>query len=124
LRGAELIFMPGGIDKQQLFASWRNLIWSRAIENLATVVTTQNLFSANERGLAMVAQPERILFETTETGMFVIDVDLERCRELRRQNDELDSFYRNGAKAGILTQWQRPEMYDRFYPREEKEAAE
>ena len=72
----------------------------------------------------MVAQPERILFETTETGMFVIDVDLERCRELRRQNDELDSFYRNGAKAGILTQWQRPEMYDRFYPREEKEAAE
>ncbi len=116
--------MPGGIDKQQLFASWRNLIWSRAIENLATVVTTQNLFSANERGLAMVAQPERILFETTEAGMFVIDVDLERCRDLRRQNDELDSFYRNGAKAGILTQWQRPEMYGRFYPHQEKKAAE
>jgi predicted amidohydrolase len=124
LRGAELIFMPGGIDKQQLFDSWRNLIWSRAIENLASVVTTQNLFDPGERGLAMVAQPERVLFESTVAGMFVVDVDLERCRDLRRQTDELDSFYRNGAKAGILTQWQRPEMYDRFYPRPEKKAAE
>ena len=124
LRGAELIFMPGGIDKQELLASWRNLIWSRAIENLATVVTTQNLFGPDERGLAMVAQPERVLFESTLAGMFVIDVDLERCRDLRRQNDELDSFYRNGAKAGILTQWQRPDMYERFYPRPAKKAAE
>src|ERR1043166_1543142 len=53
LRGAELIFMPAGTDKGKLWASWRNLIWSRAIENLAVVVTTQNLFSHSERGLAM-----------------------------------------------------------------------
>jgi predicted amidohydrolase len=54
LRGAELIFMPAGTDKRRLWATWRNLIWSRAIENLAIVVTTQNLFSHAERGLAMV----------------------------------------------------------------------
>ena len=59
LRGAELIFMPAGVDKQALWATWRNLIWSRAIENLAVVVTTQNMFSHEQRGLAMVAAPRR-----------------------------------------------------------------
>ena len=44
LRGAELIFMPAGIDKNRLWATWRTLILARAIENLAIVVTTQNLF--------------------------------------------------------------------------------
>ena len=74
LRGAELIFLPAGTDKRRLWASWRNLIWSRAIENLAIVVTTQNLFSNGERGLAMVATPEEILFESTAAGLFVVDV--------------------------------------------------
>src|SRR5215831_96655 len=56
-RGAELIFMPAGKDKHTLWATWRTLIWARAIENLALVVTTQNLFTHAERGLAMVAAP-------------------------------------------------------------------
>jgi predicted amidohydrolase len=33
LRGAELIFMPAGKDKNTLWATWRTLIWARAIEN-------------------------------------------------------------------------------------------
>ena len=68
LRGAELIFMPAGKDKNKLWATWRTLIWARAIENLAIVVTTQNLFDHSERGLAMVAGPEEILFESTIAG--------------------------------------------------------
>ena len=44
LRGAELIFMPAGIEKHRLWTTWRTLIFARAIENLAIVVTTQNLF--------------------------------------------------------------------------------
>ena len=68
LRGAELIFMPAGKDKKTLWATWRTLIWARAIENLAVVVTTQNLFNHQERGLAMVAGPEEILFESTIAG--------------------------------------------------------
>ena len=74
LRGAELIFMPAGRDKRQLWATWRTLIWARAIENLAIVVTTQNLFDHSERGLAMVAAPEEILLESTSAGMSVVDV--------------------------------------------------
>src|SRR6202034_4198237 len=91
LRGAELIFMPAGTDKRRLWATWRTLIWARAIENLAVVVTTQNLFSHSERGLAMVASPEEILFESTAAGLSVVDVDLERVRYLRATRDEVGS---------------------------------
>ena len=116
LRGAEVIFLPAGTGKRKLWASWRNLIWSRAIENLAITVTTQNLFSPAERGLAMVATPEEIVFESTHAGVYLLDIDLSRIRDLRAQLDGVGSSADNGAKAGILTQWQRPEMYDRFFP--------
>ena len=117
LRGAELIFLPAGADKGRLWATWRNLIWSRAIENLAIVVTTQNLFRPAERGLAMVAGPEEILFESAGPGLFLVEIDLTRVRELRSSRDEVHSTACNAAKAGVLTQWQRPELYDTFFPR-------
>ena len=117
MRGAELIFMPAGTDKRRLWATWRNLIWSRAIENLAVVVTTQNLFSPDERGLAMVATPEEIVFESTAAGMFVIDVSLDRPREMRASTDTVVSSQNYGAKQGVLgPQWHRPEMRAAIYP--------
>jgi predicted amidohydrolase len=112
LRGAELIFLPAGVNKRMLWASWRNLIWARAIENLAVVVTTQNIFSPDEKGLAMVATPEEILFESTEPGLFVVTVDIDRARELRGLTDNRESSLHNAAKAGVLSQWQRPELAD------------
>jgi predicted amidohydrolase len=115
LRGAEILFIPAGTDKGELWATWRNVIWSRAIENLALVVTTQNLFNPNERGLAMVAGPEGVLLESTAPGVFYVDCDLGRLRQLRMAEDGVDS--RNAAKAGVLTQWQRPELYDKILPR-------
>jgi predicted amidohydrolase len=125
LRGAEIIFMPAGTDKRRLWATWRNLIWSRAIENLALVVTTQNLFSHAERGLAMVATPEEIVFESTAAGMFMIDVSLERLREMRATTDGIGSARNYGAKQGVLgPQWQRPELYGAIHPRPQREAAE
>ena len=118
LRGAELIFMPAGIDKNRLWATWRTLIFARAIENLAIVVTTQNLFDSTQRGLAMVAAPEEILFESTAPGMSLIDVGLDRVRALRAARDEIGSSALAGAKQGVLgPQWQRPELYDTFHPR-------
>ncbi len=120
LRGAELIFLPAGVDKNKLWATWRNLIWARAIENLAVVVTTQNLFGPEQRGLAMVTTPEEIIFESTKPGTFLIDIDLERVRQLREERDQPGSSSKNGAKAGVLSQWQRPEMYDTFFPKEGK----
>ncbi|HWM81826.1 MAG TPA: carbon-nitrogen hydrolase family protein [Pseudolabrys sp.] len=125
LRGAEIIFMPAGTDKRRLWATWRNLIWARAIENLALVVTTQNLFSHAERGLAMVATPEEILFESTAAGLFTVDVDLTRLREMRTTTDDVASAKGYGAKQGVLgPQWQRPELRDVIYPRQRHDAAE
>ena len=125
LRGAELIFMPAGTDKRRLWATWRTLIWARAIENLAVVVTTQNLFDHGQRGLAMVATPEEILFESTAAGLSVVDVDLERVRYLRSTRDEVGSSQACAAKQGVLgPQWQRPELYNSYYPRPLREAAE
>jgi predicted amidohydrolase len=125
LRGAELIFMPAGKDKGTLWATWRTLIWARAIENLALVVTTQNLFDHSERGLAMIAAPEEIMFESTAAGMMVVDVDLKRLRYLRATRDEVGSSDNCAAKQGLLgPQWQRPELYDVIYPRRLREAAE
>ena len=63
-KGAEVIFIPAGNDKKRLYETWRTLIFARAIENLAIVVTTQNIYG-DERGLAMVASPEAILLEAT-----------------------------------------------------------
>ena len=125
LRGAEMIFMPAGKDKGKLWATWRTLIWARAIENLAIVVTTQNLFHHGERGLAMVASPEEILFESTVAGMTVVDVSLERVRAMRAARDEVGSSAEFGAKQGVLgPQWQRPEMRGSIYPKPLHEAAE
>jgi predicted amidohydrolase len=125
LRGAELIFMPAGKDKKTLWATWRTLIWARAIENLALVVTTQNLFSHAERGLAMVAAPEEIMFESTAAGLTVVDVSLERLRFLRSTRDVVGSSDQCAAKQGLLgPQWQRPELYDAIYPAALRTAAE
>jgi predicted amidohydrolase len=125
LRGAELIFMPAGIDKNRLWATWRTLIFARAIENLAIVVTTQNLFDHAQRGLAMVAAPEEILFESTAAGVSMVDVSLERVRYLRSTRDEVGSSLNCATKQGVLgPQWQRPELHDTIYPRPLREAAE
>jgi 5-aminopentanamidase len=125
LRGAELIFLPAGTDKGKLWATWRALIWARAIENLAIVVTTQNLFDHSERGLAMVAGPEEILSESTVAGTTMVHVSLERLRHLRATRDEVGSSNQYAVKQGLLSpQWQRPELYDAFHPRPLRRAAE
>ena len=73
----------------------------------------------------MVASPEEIVFESTAAGMSIIDVSLERVRQLRQSRDEVGSSAGFAAKQGVLgPQWQRPELYDVIYPRPLREAAE
>jgi hypothetical protein len=89
------------------------------------VVTTQNLFAHSERGLAMVAAPEEILFESTVAGLTIVDVSLDRVRAMRAGRDAVGASGDFAAKQGVLgPQWQRPELYDTFYPRPLREAAE
>lgn len=117
LRGAEIIFMPAGTQKGRLHEGWRTLLYARAIENLAIVVSTQNLLHDTERGLALVAAPEQVLFESEASGLFFVDVDMTRIRDMRASLDSVGASQSFGAKQGVLgPQWQRPELYGRFFP--------
>ena len=64
------------------------------------------------------------LYESTVAGMAVVEVTLDRVRELRNGRDGgADRVC--GSKQGVLsTQWHRPELYDSFFPRPLKQAAE
>ncbi len=116
LRGAELLFLPAGLNKRKLWDTWRALLWARAIENLALVVSTQNMVAQDDRGLAIVAAPEEIIYESTVAGTGVVDVSLDRVRELRSGRDGGGSSEKYGAKQGVLSeQWQRPDVVRRIY---------
>jgi predicted amidohydrolase len=110
LKGAEIIFLPAGVCKYELHETWRNLIWSRAIENLAYTVTCQNIFGA-EQGLAMICSPEEIVLESTRPGIFVVECDLERTRWLREQKDLYGPPMPWRTKPGVLRDWRRSEVY-------------
>jgi predicted amidohydrolase len=86
LKGAEIIFLPAGVCKYELHETWRNLIWSRAIENLAYTVTCQNILGA-EHGLAMICSPEEIVIESIKPGIIIAECDFERIQWLRQERD-------------------------------------
>jgi len=109
LKGAEIIFLPAGICKYELHDTWRNLIWARAIENLAYTVTCQNIFGA-EHGLAMICSPEEILVESTRTGIFIAECDFDRIGWLREETDRYGPPMPFNTKPGVLRDWRRPEL--------------
>jgi len=110
LKGAEIIFLPAGIGKYELQETWRNLIWARAIENLACTVTCQNILGA-EHGLAMICSPEEILIESLKPGIFIAECDFERIRWLREQGDLYGPPMPWRTKPGVLRDWRRPEVF-------------
>jgi predicted amidohydrolase len=127
LRGAEIIFLPAGLPGSgNLWDTWHTLLQARAIENLALVVSTRNILDpATERGLAIIAGPERTLFESINVGMSVVRVSLDRVRALREGWDGDNQTPYCGVKQGLLSpQWQRPELYDAILPRSLPKAAE
>lgn len=115
LKGAEILFLPAGISKYELHDTWRNLIWARAIENLAYTVTCQNIFGA-EDGLAMICSPEEILAESLKPGIVVAECDLERIRWLREQRDLYGPPMPWRTKPGVLRDWRIPGLYRKNYP--------
>jgi predicted amidohydrolase len=117
LKGAEIIFLPAGICKYELHETWRNLIWARAIENLAYTVTCQNILGA-EHGLAMICSPEEILLESTKPGIFIAECDLDRIRWLREERDQYGPPLPFNTKPGVLRDWRRPELFKENLPDE------
>ena len=55
----------------------------------------------------------------------MVEVSLERLRYLRSTRDVVGSSDQCAVKQGLLgPQWQRPELYETFYPGPRREAAE
>lgn len=111
LQGAEVLLMPAGVIRpsSDLYAAWRTVAWSRAIENLAAVALCSNATPATEDSLACVCAPETVLLEAHEEGVHMADIDLERIRWLRAEQDRLfDGPKPWKVKPGVLRDWRRP----------------
>jgi predicted amidohydrolase len=111
LQGAELIFLPAGLPKPDLWETWRTLIFARAIENLCFTATCQNVFDPADLGLTMICSPEQVLVESVRAGVFVADCDLSRLRMLRDAEDTWGFPGAKRCKPGLLKQWYRPELH-------------
>jgi predicted amidohydrolase len=104
LQGAEICLFPCGllIDDLGFTENWQALVRARAIENIMYTAVTQNLFDAAllarytdrprlpvdpatglNRGVAMIASPERIIAKMDGPGILTADLDLDRIRRMR-----------------------------------------
>lgn len=114
LKGAEIILFPAGLvgPYRALYDTWRTLCWARAIENLAITAIATNILE-DQGGLAMVCSPEEVLLDETSDGVFVVDVDVDRVRWLREQQDRrIDGQTPWRTKPGTLRDWRRQEVWD------------
>lgn len=112
LNGAELIFAHIGGMLYELRDTWRCIIWARAIENLCYTSTCYSLFGM-EDGLALIAGPEKMLGELDDEGMLVADLDIERIRWLRSQDESLALPKPYRVVPGLL-RYRRPELYGKL----------
>lgn len=114
LKGAEIILFPAGLvgPYRALYETWKTLGWARAIENLAITAIATNALE-DQGGLAMICSPEEILLCESSEGVFVVDVDVERVRWLRDQQDRrIDGQTPWKTKPGNLRDWRRQEVWD------------
>ena len=93
--------------------------------NVASLGDLRGLTAGIQSGNTSDFVAKRLVAEGAIAGTAVVDVNLERVRYLRATRDQVGSSEACAAKQGVLgPQWQRPELYDRIYPRPQREAAE
>jgi predicted amidohydrolase len=110
IQGADLILLPAGGTINELMPAWQTLIWARAIENLVYTATTQNLYGADEKGVAMIAGPEGVHAKSSRPGVIVADVDLDRLVYLRDEDEHVTIPKPYRTVPGVM-RWRRPQLY-------------
>jgi predicted amidohydrolase len=110
LKGADLIVYPVGGSVNELLPSWRTILHARAIENLVYTAACQNLYDADEHGVAQVAGPEGVIDALSDAGMVVADLDLDRLEYLRGEDEKVEFPKRYATIPGVL-RWRRPSLY-------------
>jgi predicted amidohydrolase len=109
LRGAEVLLAPAGGGFHSIAGNWKLIARARAIENGLFVGLTQQLFGY-ETGAALIAGPEVLVGERGEPGLLVADLDLERARWLRAQDDSMAEPKPFRSIPGLLRA-RRPDLY-------------
>jgi predicted amidohydrolase len=109
LRGAEVMLAPAGGGFHRVADNWQLMARARAVENQMFVGLTQQLFEG-EAGSALIAGPESVLASGTEPGLLITDLDLERARWLRGQDDSMQEPKPFSSLPGLLRA-RRPELY-------------
>ncbi|HMW44804.1 MAG TPA: carbon-nitrogen hydrolase family protein [Solirubrobacterales bacterium] len=109
LRGAEVLLAPAGGGFHSVAENWQLMARARAIENEMFVALTQQLFDG-ESGSALIAGPEGVLSAGTGPGLVIADLDLERARWLRSQDDSMQEPKPFSSLPGLLRA-RRPELY-------------
>lgn len=111
LEGADVILYPAGGAINELLATWRTMLWARAIENLVYTAATQNLYGGDEEGVGTIAGPEGILAQSADEGLLLANLDLGRLRFLRAEEERIEFPKRYRTVPGVL-RWRRPELYE------------
>lgn len=119
VQGAEITFLPAGVNKMALNKNWEILIKARAIENLMYTVTCNNICSLPKLddpsgALGMIVSPEGDTVESREEGIIYADADLERLKFLREADDSWEVtkiLPVRRSKTGIFKNWRRPELW-------------
>jgi predicted amidohydrolase len=122
------VLFPSGllIDELGYTEAWQTLVHARAIENHMYTATLVNLmhrgvadqFSAPgyvagegiTRGIGLIASPEGIVARSSEPGLLIADLDLDRIRYLRQTEEELIVPAPYRTIPGHMS-WRRPELY-------------
>jgi predicted amidohydrolase len=110
IQGADMIALPAGGALNELLDGWRALIRARAIENVVYTIATQNLYYDRERGIGMIASPERVLTSSTEPGILLADLDLDRLEYLRTAQPAI-TFPKPYDTTPGVQDWRRPELF-------------
>jgi predicted amidohydrolase len=110
IQGADLILLPAGGTINELMPAWQTMIWARAIENLVYTATTQNLYATDEKGVAMIAGPEQVHARSSRTGVIVAELDLDRLRYLRDEDEHVTIPKPYRTVPGVM-RWRRPRLY-------------
>jgi predicted amidohydrolase len=119
LKGADIIFAPIGGAVAELYDNWKIILRARAAENDVYVATCQHIWDPAEKGMGMVAGPERVVAESEVAGVLVADVDLDRLTWLREHSQEMVLPKPYSSIPGMLRH-RRPELYGEITaPRED-----
>lgn len=111
--GADLILYPTGGMVGDLRSTWRTLLAARAAENMIYTASCLNTFGIEE-GLCYVFSPEGLVSELPGQGINFADLDIDRLRWLRSQDECLSLPKKYHCIPGLARAFARHlETFDR-----------